>query len=264
MNLRAILVTSVLPFLLLTGCAHLKRKKPQPEIPRKTYECPRLTGPVTIDGKLDEPAWQKALKVTGFKLHYKPDTPAKTQATVYLAWDDARLYFAAEMEDKDVWADIEERDGELWTQDVVELFIKPREDKFHYYEFEFSPKGVIFDAFWPSRGSVIMSRNAKPWNVDLKAAATVQGTLVNWRDQDQGWTIETSIPLTAFEETCPAPKPGDVWTFTVSKYNFSAYLERRELSSTARKGFHEYQDYDLLRFVELAEEVEALPDSPRK
>lgn len=252
--------------LLLQGCSESSMNG---ENARKlsdlvrTYDCPMATGAVTIDGKLDEETWKHALKIDRFYNKFvstDPESfaPASTQAVAYLAWDNKNLYLAADIEDMDIVSGTKGRDAILWRQDVLEIFIKPQKDSFHYYELEFSPYGDILDIFWPSRALRSQFATCVKWNADISCVAKAKGTINNWRDKDEGWTVEVSIPLAAFSETTQPPKPGDTWTFTIAKSDHSRYLERHENSVTAEglklqkltgAGFHEYEYYDQLRFV---------------
>jgi hypothetical protein len=254
----------VMVFVLLVGCTDkccpICHDSIIPEkIAPRVYCVPRLVGTVLIDGKVEEDAWKYALCLNDFRMRDKLNgsfldtrSVATTGATVYLAWDDEYLYFAAEIEDEDVAAEVTGRDAQLWVQDVIEIFIKPRKDKYHYYEFEFSPHGDILDIFWLSRGrQQLRSTESFEWNADgIRAASVVEGTLNRTEDRDKGWKMEAVIPLSAFTMTCRSPLPGDEWYFAIGKIDHSAYLERREVSSTTLgAGFHEYESYDILRFV---------------
>lgn len=238
----------------IAGCASGQSSRWDPVrrmAPPRTFACPRATGPIKIDGKLDETAWKKAGVIKNFWLTDRGPL-ASSQTTVYVLWDRDNLYLAAVAEDQDVWCTLTERDAMLWQEDVLEFFFKPREDSRHYYEFQFSPTGVILDAFWPSRSRVNLTLFAKPYNPDLEIKTQVDGTLGNWEDQDRSWTLELRIPFSAFAKTCPPPQAGEKWLFAACRYDFSAYLEKTEISSSARLAtgsFHTYQCYDYLEFV---------------
>src|ERR1041385_4430710 len=71
--------------LALTACQTSKPVDGLPE-PRST-RIPQVMLPVTVDGRLDEPAWQKAARLTGFVQH---DTMARARVnTEVRAWYDA-------------------------------------------------------------------------------------------------------------------------------------------------------------------------------
>jgi len=78
---------------------------------------------------------------------------AKTATKAKLLWDREYLYFFADMEDTDLYADVTEHDGMTWDNDVFELFFKPANDKPGYYEFQVNAAGTIMDMFLPRRGA---------------------------------------------------------------------------------------------------------------
>src|SRR3569833_1860589 len=71
--------------------------------PVKTWECLRTAEPITIDGRLDEPVWQRAKWSEPFKkIHDGSPTPLDTR--VASLWDDQYLYTAYRVEDPDIRA----------------------------------------------------------------------------------------------------------------------------------------------------------------
>src|SRR5262249_45427389 len=118
-----------------------------PKKPPVEFECRWAEGPITLDGKADEAAWKSAQVIDNFGLPWLGDQarPARTKTTAKLLWDREYLWFFAEMEDSDLYATIKEHDGQLWENDVFELFFKPAVDKPGYYEFQVNAAGAILD-----------------------------------------------------------------------------------------------------------------------
>ncbi len=214
-------------------------------------ECRWAKGPIKIDGKLDEPAWQDAQVLKDFAVFWLNRKP-KTATTARLLWDDHYLYFAAEMEDADLYADVKERNGITWENDVFELFFKPAADKRLYYEFQVNAANTQLELFFPSRGSGGYRRAAPLTKVGMESAVALDGTLNHWEDQDKGWTVEGRIPWDGFKAAGGKPKAGARWRFALCRYDYSAAFEEPELSSTApltQPNFHRYEDYGELTFV---------------
>jgi len=217
----------------------------------RSAECRWAAHPIKIDGKLDEAEWQKAQVLKDFALYWQR-RPAKTATKARLLWDDQFLYFSAEMEDSDLYADVKEHNGMIWSNDVIELFVKPAQDRLAYYEFQVSAANTQLELFFPSRGSGGYHRFAPLTKLGIESAVQLQGTLNDWRDKDTGWTAEGRIPLTAFETSGNRPRAGDKWRFAFCRYDYSAAFERPEISSTApltQSDFHRYEDYGELLFV---------------
>jgi hypothetical protein len=217
----------------------------------RSAECRWATSPIKIDGTLDEAAWEKADVLNKFAVHWL-HRPAKTATKARLLWDDTYLYFAAEMEDSDLYADVTQRNGMTWTNDVFELFFKPVEKKLAYYEFQVNAANTPLELFFPSRGSGGYQRFAPLTKFGMESEVKLEGTLNNPADKDKGWTVEGRIPLSAFLSSGDKPQPGAKWRFALCRYDYSVAFDRVETSSTApltQPDFHRYEDYGELTFV---------------
>jgi hypothetical protein len=217
----------------------------------RSAECRWATGPIQIDGKADEAAWKNAQVLKDFAAYWAKRKP-KTATKARLLWDDNYLYFTAEMEDTDLYADVKERNGMTWTNDVFELFFKQAENKLAYYEFQVNAANTQLELFFPSRGSGGYQRFAPLTKLGMESAVKLDGTLNHWEDQDIGWTVEGRIPWTAFQTSGGRPKVGEKWRFSLCRYDYSAAFDRPELSSTSPltvSDFHRYEDYGELTFV---------------
>jgi hypothetical protein len=238
---------------LAAGCggpALAKREAADVPVVRQA-ECRWATDRVNVDGILDDKAWAKAQKLTDFAVFWQGRKPA-TATTARLLWDNQYLYFCAEMEDHDLFALTREANGRTWEDDVFEIFLKPSVKERAYYEFQVNALNTPLELYLPSRGAGGYRRFADEPSLGLESAVKLRGTLNKWTDKDQGWTVEGRIPWTAFKATGGRPKPGDKWKFALCRYDYSVYLERPELSSTApltEPDFHRYEDYGELTFV---------------
>ena len=217
----------------------------------RSAECRWASGPIKLDGVLNEPAWDKAQPLRDFAVYWQDRKP-KTATTARLLWADDNLYFAADMEDSDLYATVKERNGMTWDNDVFELFFKPSDEKLGYYEFQVNALNTDMEMYLPSRGGGGYPRFAPLSHLGMESAVHLDGTLNNWQDVDKGWTVEGRIPWTAFKATGGRPKPGDKWRFALCRYDYSVAFDRPELSSTApltQPEFHRYEDYGELTFV---------------
>jgi hypothetical protein len=240
--------------LALSGCLpsearHAAADEAPPAV--REAECRRARNRIKIDGILDEIAWEKAQVLQDFSAFWDK-RKAKSATKARLLWDDQYLYFCAEMEDVDLYADVKERNGMTWTNDVFELFFKPSEDKLAYYEFQVNAANTPLELFFPSRGAGGYQRFAPLTNLGMESEVRLDGTLNNWTDKDKGWTVEGRIPWKAFEATGGRPKAGTKWRFALCRYDYSSAYDRPDLSSTApltQSDFHRYEDYGTLTFV---------------
>ncbi|MGL4553019.1 MAG: carbohydrate-binding family 9-like protein, partial [Gemmataceae bacterium] len=214
--MRRVLIVLV---LAAAGCLPDK-KADEPAVARKV-ECRRAAGPIKLDGVPDEPAWAGAAAVKEFAAFWKK-RPAKTATTARLLWDDRFLYFAAEMEDADLFALTKERNGMTWDDDVFELFFKPRADQPAYYEFQVNALNTHLELGLPSRGAGGYRRFAPLTKVGMESAVKLKGTLNDHADKDTGWAVEGRIPWKGLRLTGGPPDAGDVWRFALCRYDYSA------------------------------------------
>jgi uncharacterized repeat protein (TIGR03806 family) len=224
--------------------------------PPARFECRWADTPITIDGKADEKAWKHAQVIDHFYLPWlKEPRAARTATRARLLWDREYLYFYADMEDTDLYADVTEHDGQTWDNDVFELFLKPARAKPGYYEFQVNAAGTVLDMFLPRRGAGGYRRFRKDGDFHVEAKVRLDGTLNNWTDRDRGWAVEGRIPWTDFFRTGGRPEPDEEWTFALCRYDYSVDFEGPELSTCAPlkssgfPDFHHFEDYAPLRFV---------------
>jgi len=227
------------------------------KLPKPSFECRRAVGEIVLDGKADEAAWRSAEVLDNFapfwlRTQEKPAREPYTKTAARLLWDDQFLYFHAEMDDADLFADVTEQDGECWNNDVFELFFKPSEEKPSYYEFEVTPANVHFDLFVRQRESENFLKWARESAFGWKTKVDLRGTLNNRKDRDKDWSVEGRIPWSDFEPTGGRPAVGAKWKFTLCRYDYSVDFPKPELSASAplsRMDYHHTPDYSTLVFV---------------
>lgn len=251
--LSAIVAASLVSVLPVVADVPPPLKQPA----KRFFECRWADTPIVIDGKVDDPAWKFAEIIDSFYLPWLKDKArsSRTATKARLLWDREYLYFAAEMEDSDIYADVQEHDGQTWDNDVFELFFKPAADKPGYYEFQVNAAGTVFDVFFPQRNAGGTNRFKKDgdFHIDIKVA--LDGTLNRWTDRDKGWTVEGRIPWRDFLRAGGRPNPGDDWKFALCRYDYSVDFDGPELSTCAPlkskpfPDFHRHEDYATLQFV---------------
>ena len=232
------------------------------------FECRFTETPPKIDGVGDDEAWKSAQLMDRFALPWLKDKarPSKTATKAKLLWDRDALYFFAELEDHDLFADIMEHDGKTWNNDVFELFFKPAVEKPGYYEFQVNAAGTTMDMFLPQRGITDFEKSVRDGDFRFEARVTTNGTLNIRTDRDTGWTVEGRMPWTDFLRTGGRPAVNELWKFTLCRYDYAMEFERPELSTVAplqAANFHQHEDYADLRFVRTrGDDAPAAPSIP--
>ncbi len=146
----------------------------------------RVSPPVTIDGRLDDPAWAGAAGAGGF-VQREPEEgrPATERTEVRILYDSENIYFGIRCFDREpdrIVANEMRRDAELESNDFFEILIDTYHDSRNAFYFATNPLGCQLDAQIRDDGASIN----KNWDgIWLCRAA---------RDA-QGWTAEIAIPF---------------------------------------------------------------------
>jgi lysophospholipase L1-like esterase len=211
--------------------------------------CRRAPSPPTIDGRLDDPAWNAAVVIDRFPAFWR-DAPSGDGTRARLLWDDDALYFSATMTDVELRSFGTRRNDTLWEGDVFEFFLKPFDDRPEYYEFQVNPKSVFLELPFAHRGEDFRKVAALP-TLGMTAVAVCDGTPDRPGDLDRGWAVEGRIPWSAFTRTGGRPHAGDTWRFALCRYDYGPVGTAPVTMSSAplrRPSFHRYEDYGRLRF----------------
>jgi len=237
--------------LLLTDVGAQEPPRREPE---REWICRFATGPITVDGLGDEAAWKSAEAIDRFERPWD-QKPASSSTKASLLWDRESLYFLAELDDSDIYADVSEHDGETWNNDVLALLLKPALDKSGFYEFQINAAGTVLDMFLPSRGAGGHRRFKGDGEFHLEAKVQLKGSINHWNDKDQGWTVEGRIPWRDLVRTGGRPQPDEAWKFALGRVDYSIDFDSPEWSTCApfdgapQPDFHRYEGYATLRFA---------------
>jgi len=196
----------LLAALLAGGCTC---EEPRTGVP--TYRAPKAAQAPVIDGRLDEPAWQRAPQTEAFVQTMTGD-PGEPATRARLTWDDDALYVAFEVEDDYLHAELTGHDPHLWTEDTVEIMVDPDGDGSNYFELQLAPNDQVFDTRYDAR-RVPRPFGHTGWDSHMRGAVSVEGTLDD-EEPDGGYVAEMAIPWSAFEAgPSPAdrPEPGQTW-----------------------------------------------------
>jgi hypothetical protein len=206
--------------ICLTSLVAFAAPSPATQPTPLSYDCYRTTSPIQIDGKLDDPAWNKAQWTSDFvDIEGSARPVPRFRTRVKMLYDEKYLYIAAELQEPNVTATLREHDSVIFHDNDFEVFIKPLPQTESYYEFEMNALNTGWDLFLNKP----YSENGKPdnsWDIArLKTAVAVQGTLNDSKDTDTGWTLEIAYPLTAFNsrQNVPLPHKGAMWRINFSR-----------------------------------------------
>jgi hypothetical protein len=224
--MAALAVSALWPMGSLGIQLPLPQAFPEPKIPFAPpgYVCCRAPHPLSIDGKLDEPAWRKASWTGLFadiEGSLKPAPRFETRAK--MLWDVEYFYIGAELEEPDIWATLTKRDSIIFYDNDFEVFIDPAGSTHLYYELEMNAFGTEWDLLL-----VKPYRDGGPavhaWDIKgLKTRVFAEGTVNQPGDKDKGWSVEIAMPWEVLKECAPDKKPplaGDQWRVNFSRVEY--------------------------------------------
>lgn len=190
-----------------------------------TYVCGRADSPPHIDGRGDDAVWKDARELSPLRDIKGAAIPHECR--IKMAWDDTHLYILAEMDEKHLWATLQEHDSVIYRDPDFEVFIDPDGDGLNYIELEINALNTTWDLFIPRPYRFNSPYILHDWEIPgLKHAVHLQGTLNDASDTDTGWSVELAIPWSSItghanQPRCgTAPEAGSSMRFNFSRVNW--------------------------------------------
>jgi hypothetical protein len=191
-------------FLLLFFLIFPSLLRAQPEEPKKATAL-RVEERITVDGRLEEPGWEKAEEISNF-IQFQPERgkSAAFRTSVKVLYDNNYLYVGFSCQDKEpekVIARLTRRDADLWDDDSVTVFLDTFCDKRNCYYFATNILGTQSDGRIVENGLT----TDKTWDGIWKSV----GQRVEF-----GWTAEVAIDIGSLKFD-----PGEerTWGFNVGR-----------------------------------------------
>jgi hypothetical protein len=210
---RLLLVAILLCVCVSTAAAQVNGQGAPDNGGRRTVNALRLADAeaVTLDGRLDEPFWSRAVPAADF-LQIDPDNgrPATEKTDVRIVFGREALYIGVTCfdSDPDGWIGWQmRRDERLFADDAFMWTIDTFLDGRSGYFFEMNPSGLMADAL------IGLNGNNREWDGIWDARV---------RRSEMGWTIEIEIPF----RTLNFDSTSDTWGI-----NFQRVLRRKNEQS---------------------------------
>jgi len=167
-----------------------------------------VTDELTIDGRLNERAWRGSNR-TDLWVHPNTGEPDEgVHGAARVLWDVDALYIGMQARDRDIWATMTERDGNLWEEEVLAVMLDPGSDGLNYVDLEVNPLGTLFDAVFPEATNRDPATARATQLEGLQWAAHVNGTVEDREQVDRRWSVEIRIPWNALPDAS-TPAVGD-------------------------------------------------------
>ena len=182
------------------------------------------SGPITVDGHLDEPAWADAAAVDlPYEIWPAENGAAAVATTCRLTWDERTLFVGCRAEDPEpaaIRARLSDRDA-AFQDDYVGVVLDPFDDRRRAFEFYVNPLGVQMDLFLDDLGSGEHGAGGtedETWDALWSSAGRITAT---------GYEIEMGIPFTSLR----FPRGGGVQTWGLSFFRIRPRQFRYQLAS---------------------------------
>lgn len=185
-------------------------------VPRQTpvTHAGRLSGPISVDGKIQEAAWDEATLVTGFTEVQPGDQTQPDACTeVFVGYDENHLYLAFRAHDPNpasIRASMRNRD-DIFGDDWIGLILDTYGDAAQAYEIFANPYGI--------QGDLLMSSTSGE-DVGFDLVYQSEG-----RRTDEGYEVEMAIPFSSLRFP---DRPMQEWRLTFlrtrprsSRYQYS-------------------------------------------
>ena len=175
---------------------------------RRNADVTVIAVPITVDGALDEEVWRSAPAIGELVQRQPVPGASPTEPTdVRLLRDQDNLYIGVIAYDSEPEAILRSqmaRDGNLGSDDRIEILLDTFRDQRSAFYFATNPAGALVDGLTYANGQL---------NTDWDTTWDVQT-----RQTETGWTAEFEIPF----KSLSFPAEGRVWGF-----NFSRNIYRR-------------------------------------
>lgn len=219
-------------------------------------------GAITVDGRLDEPAWQSAGKTGPFvdpgSGRPAPESPVAADAR--LAWDEVHLYLGVVVRDANPGSPFhrDDVDPHVWARaSGIELMLQPGDfgDNRHYFEVQVDVAGAVwdtrFDDYNQPRRQIggLTTFGHQAWQSHVLRAVRV--------DRAKGrYVVELALPWAALRGPLTAARPrlavppraGEVWRLNLYSFRDGQRAALAWSPILGQGNFHRASRFGRLRF----------------
>lgn len=178
-----------------------------------------------LDAKTNDACWEKVKWYNKFSILNAPLKSPEAQTHFKMLHDNKFLYILVKLDEplmNKLEANARQRDGKVYHDDSLELFIDVNKNQTSYYHFVINSLGTIYDAQRRQGGHVA----TKEWDI--------AGIKIATEKYSDNWVIEMAIP---FVELGIEPGNSGVFGFNIARERQS----KKEISSfmPLNGGFHQ-------------------------
>lgn len=231
---KSILCAFFAGMAVLTASALSFSRAPAEREVAPTFVTVGLVKGLTLENAMTSDLWNKVPKYNFMlyvtELSHIGRKPNEGAAVRYLCTD-TTFFVRVDLTDSDVMTiATKNQDHHYILGDVLEVFIKPKKDRY-YWEIYGVPNKLYTRFYFPSKGTLGLPSGFEPTDVKIGVDAKVYGTFNKHDDRDKGWTVIIAIPRNELEKNGYKFAPGNDWTVLAARYNYSVHLPTHELSA---------------------------------
>ncbi|MGH9462674.1 MAG: DUF5916 domain-containing protein, partial [Vicinamibacteria bacterium] len=176
------------------------------ELGRITLRATRLSEPLILDGKLDDPAYAQVKAMAGFIQQEPHDGEPATEATdIWILFDDRNLYVSARCWDSHpermVANEMRRDNAGIFQNENLAVLIDTFYDRRNGFQFQVNPLAALRDQLIGDEGQAL--------NVDWNTVWDAKTSLF-----EQGWIMEMAIP---FKSLRFKQVGAQVWGFNIRR-----------------------------------------------
>lgn len=202
-------------------------------------------GAITVDGRLDDAAWENAPLVSGF-VDFETRIPCEVQTAFRVVYDDRYLYFGVHCDEPDMErltpVRVPRDEHAIFRGETVEVFIDPHHTHDLYYQIVFNAAGSLYDGMGEST----------VWN---------SNALIETHLGEDFWSAELAIPWSSLGEDLT---PGRLLGFNVNRNRHLGISSQWMTWAIVESGFHDPVRFAHLVLAATPEMIVAMSDELRK
>ena len=196
------------------------------QLRERKVRVPRLTVVPVIDGDLNEPLWQEAVRTSSLLVVGKAGVAASQLTEVRVAYGERFVYlaFTAWERGKTGFDTTSGAAGRPWWDDAIEFSLGPAS-----WQGRFLHQIVTADAVTHQQTATNMQETQHTSAVPVVCASRKYG---------DRFTVEAAVPLG--EGGLPVPKPGETWRVQFMRTRVLPSGAREHAAWTVTEAFHDY------------------------
>lgn len=169
-----------------------------------------------------------------------------------MLYSDTGIYFLVDCVDEKLVCTLTEDFSDIYTEDVVEVFLWPDQSQNTYFEYEISPLEVQLGMIVTNNDGVF--NGWFPWHFEgdrrPKFKTSIHGGRKESMAEVDGWSVEFFLPFKLFEGLPNAPpKPDTVWRGNICRIDYQTGDKTHwSWSKDTGSNFHDFMNFGTFKF----------------